>query len=92
MDATRWLNDPANDAALVTLTTEITQAEGHYGRQALDYMRQKQVFSPDLAIPQAAFAKSLELMQKAGLADAATVSGASAVLDDSYRAAAAGLK
>lgn len=92
MDATRWLSDPANDDALVALTTEITQAEGQYGRQALDYMREKMVFSRDLAIPKVAFAKSLELMQKAGLADAATVSGAPAVLDDSYRAAAAGLK
>jgi NitT/TauT family transport system substrate-binding protein len=88
MDATKWLLDPANDGASVALTTELTQAEGKYGRQALDYMRQKNVFAPDLAIPKAAFAKSVELMQKAGLADAATVAGAPAVLDDSYRAAA----
>jgi ABC-type nitrate/sulfonate/bicarbonate transport system substrate-binding protein len=91
MDATRWLLDPANDDASVALATELTQAEGHYGRQALDYMRKKNVFAPDLAIPQAAFAKSVELMEKAGLADAATVAGARSVLDDRYRAAAAKL-
>ena len=52
-------------------------------------MREKAVFPRDLAIPAAAFAKSLELMQKAGLADDALVAAAGAVLDDSYRAAAA---
>lgn len=88
MDATRWLADPANDGTLVALATELTQAEGHYGRQALDYMRKKNVFSPDLAIPKAAFAKSIELMAKAGLADNATVANAAVALDDSFRAAA----
>jgi hypothetical protein len=46
------------------------------------------VFSPELSIPDAAFAKSIELMQKAGLADAQLVAGAKAVLDDSFPAAA----
>jgi ABC-type nitrate/sulfonate/bicarbonate transport system substrate-binding protein len=91
MDATRWLLDPANDAELVVLVTELTQAEGKYGRQALDYMRQKNVFTPDLAIPTAAFAKSIELMQKAGLADAELAMAAPKVLDDSYRVTAAEL-
>jgi ABC-type nitrate/sulfonate/bicarbonate transport system substrate-binding protein len=91
MDATRWLLDPANDAALVVLVTELTQAEGKYGRQALDYMRQKNVFTPDLAIPTAAFSKSIELMQKAGLADAELAMAAPKVLDDSYRVTAAEL-
>ena len=49
---------------LLALTKELTQAEGKYGRQALDYMRVKNVFSADLSIPDAAFAKSIELMQK----------------------------
>jgi hypothetical protein len=48
-------------------------------------MRVKQVFTPDLSIPEAAFAKTLELMQKAGVADAALAAKARAVLDDSYR-------
>jgi hypothetical protein len=56
---------------------------------ALDYMRSKNVFPRDCAIPEAAFAKSIELMRKAGLADDAVVAGARRVLDDSFRAAAA---
>jgi ABC-type nitrate/sulfonate/bicarbonate transport system substrate-binding protein len=86
MEATRWLYDPSDEEALVNLTSEITQAEGHYGKQALAYMREKSVFPRDLAISQAAFSKSIELMQKAGLADAALARAAPAVLDDSYRA------
>jgi len=88
MEATRWVYDPANDQALLDMTKELTQAEGKYGRQALEYMRAKKVFSPDLAIPETAFAKSIELMQKAGLADDRLVANARAVLDDSYRLAA----
>ena len=72
----------------MNVTSEITQAEGHYGRQALAYMREKNVFSRDLTISPAAFGKSIELMQKAGLADATLVAAAPRVLDDSYRAAA----
>jgi len=88
MEGTRWLYDPANDEALLALTKELTQAEGKYGRQALEYMREKRVFSPDLSIPDAAFAKSIELMQKAGLADAQLAARAKSVLDDSFRLAA----
>ncbi len=88
IEAIRWVYDPANDAEVLAVATEITQAEGKYGRQALDYMREKNVFARDLSIPPAAFAKSIELMQKAGLADAAVVANARDVLDDSYRRAA----
>lgn len=89
-EATAWIYDPANDAELITLTSEITQAEGKYGRQALEYMRAKQVFSRDLTILPAAFSKSLELMQKAGLADTQLVARAPAAIDDSFRKEAAG--
>jgi NitT/TauT family transport system substrate-binding protein len=89
MEATRWLYDPANDAVLLSILGEIAQAEGRYGQLALNYMRSKTVFPRDCAIPEAAFAKSIELMQKAGLADEALVAGARRVLDDSFRAAAA---
>jgi NitT/TauT family transport system substrate-binding protein len=89
IEATAWLYDPANDEALLELVTQLTQAEGKYGRQALDYMRQKAVFPRDLAIPPGAFAKSIELMQKAGLADESLSRRAAAALDDSFRAAAA---
>jgi NitT/TauT family transport system substrate-binding protein len=90
IEATAWVYDPGNDDELVALTADITQAEGKYGRQALEYMRAKQVFSRDLTIPPAAFAKSLELMQKAGLADAGLVARATAVLDENYRQEAVG--
>jgi ABC-type nitrate/sulfonate/bicarbonate transport system substrate-binding protein len=88
IEGTRWVYDPANDETLLVLTKELTQAEGKYGRQALDYMRAMRVFSPELSIPDVAFAKSIELMQKAGLADPQLVANAKAVLDDSFRAAA----
>jgi hypothetical protein len=56
---------------------------------ALEYMRSKNVFSRDLSIPATAFAKSIELLHKAGLADGTVVAGAQRILDDSYRAEAA---
>jgi ABC-type nitrate/sulfonate/bicarbonate transport system substrate-binding protein len=88
IEGTRWVYDPANDERLLALTMEITQAQGPYVRQSLDYMREKTVFARDLSIPDAAFAKSIELMQKAGVADATLVAGAGAALDDSYRSEA----
>jgi ABC-type nitrate/sulfonate/bicarbonate transport system substrate-binding protein len=88
IEGTRWVFDPANDETLIALTKELTQAEGKYGRQALDYMRAKKVFAPDLSIPDAAFAKSIELMQKAGLADDRLMVDPRNTLDDSYRLAA----
>jgi len=62
----------------------VIQADGKYGRLSLDYMREKRVFPRDLSIPDAAFAKTVELMQKAGF-PAADAARAGAVLDDSYR-------
>jgi NitT/TauT family transport system substrate-binding protein len=88
MEGTRWVYDLANDDALLAITQELTQAEGKYGRQALEYMRAKKVFPPDLSIPDAAFAKSIELMQRAGLAGEHLAANARTVLDDSYRLAA----
>jgi ABC-type nitrate/sulfonate/bicarbonate transport system substrate-binding protein len=88
IEGTRWVCDPANDDALLPLIKELTQADGEYGRRTLDYMRAKKTFSADLLIPEAAFAKSVELMQKAGLADDQLVANARKVLDDDYRLAA----
>jgi NitT/TauT family transport system substrate-binding protein len=85
IEATRWVYDPANDTEIIALVAETTQAQGPYGRKSLDYVREKGVFARDLSIPDAAFAKSLELMGKAGLADDAVVASARSVLDDSYR-------
>jgi len=84
-EATGILHDPESDDILLAITRDIAQAEGDYARKALDYMRIKQVFTPDLSISEAAFAKTLELMQKAGVADATIATRAYSVLDDSYR-------
>jgi ABC-type nitrate/sulfonate/bicarbonate transport system substrate-binding protein len=89
IEGTRWMYDPDNDERLLAMTMEITQAQGEYVRRSLDYMREKHVFARDLSISDAAFATSIELMRKAGLADASLVAGARATLDDSYRSEAA---
>src|SRR5262249_7319795 len=54
LEATRMVYDPANDAELIAITAEVTNAEGKYGRQALEYVREKGAFSRDLSIPPAA--------------------------------------
>ena len=86
--ATAWMDNQAIDAPLLALMAELIYADGKYGRLSLDYMRGKRVFPSDLSIPDAAFAKTVELMEKADFptADAAR---ARAVLDDSYRREAA---
>jgi len=88
IQATAWMDKPANDEPLLSLMAEVIQAEGKYGRLSLDYMRKMRVFPHDLSIPHAAFAKTLELMGKAGF-PAAHAARASVVLDDSYRKEAA---
>lgn len=85
IEGTEWLYDPANNAAAVELVMEVAQAEQKYAQMSLDFMRENEVFPRDLSIPPAAFSKSIELMQKAGLADEAFAAKARAVLDDSYR-------
>ena len=88
IQATAWMDDQANDGPLLALMAELIHADGKYGRLSLDYMREKRVFPSDLSIPVAAFAKTVELMEKAGFPglDAAR---ARVVLDDSYRQDAA---
>ena len=87
MDATRRFHEPAYDDQLIALATEITQAEGKYGRQTIEYLREKHTFERDLSIPAAAFATSLEMMRKAGM-DAGLSAQTSRVVDDSFRKAA----
>jgi ABC-type nitrate/sulfonate/bicarbonate transport system substrate-binding protein len=91
MEGTEWVYDVANDDKLSAMVEDLTQAEGKYVRQALEYMRTKKVFPRDLAISGIAFDKSLELMRKANLADDRLVANAAMVLDDSYRMAALNL-
>ncbi len=44
VEGTRWAYDAANDDALLSITKELTQAEGKYAQMALDYMRAKKSF------------------------------------------------
>lgn len=83
--ATQQIYDGVHDETLTTITREIAQAEGDYAKKSLAYMRANKIFSPDLSIPAAAFEKTLELMQKAGVADGELLSKAHNALDDSFR-------
>ena len=89
IEATQVIYDSRNDAELLELAIELTEAKQSHAARAIEYARDTAMFPRDLAIPEAAFAKSLELMRKAKLADDATVANGHAVLDDSFRAAAA---
>jgi NitT/TauT family transport system substrate-binding protein len=89
IEATQTVYDAQNDAMLLELTIELTEAKQEHASRALAYARDTAMFPRDLAIPETAFAKSLELMRKTKLADDATIAKAHAVLDDSFRAAAA---
>jgi ABC-type nitrate/sulfonate/bicarbonate transport system substrate-binding protein len=88
IQATAWMDDQANDTPLLALMAELIHADGKYGRLSLDYMREKRVFPSDLSIPEAAFSKTVELMEKAGF-PAADAARARVVLEDSYRKEAA---
>lgn len=70
-EATALVYDESNDAMLVPIMMEVTQADAAYAKRALDYMRDKSAFARSLEIPSAALDKSLELMVKAGLLYAA---------------------
>lgn len=70
-EATALVYDESNDAMLVPIMMEVTQSDAAYAKRALDYMRDKSAFARSLEIPSAALDKSLELMVKAGLLDAA---------------------
>lgn len=88
IEATRWLYDPANDAALITLVMEITQSDAKYAQTSLAYMREKLVFARSLEIPAAALDKTLELMVKAHLLEQGRLAQARSVLDETLRLAA----
>jgi len=88
IEATRMVYDTANDALLIEIMMELGQTHREHATRAIAEMRGREAFARELEIPRAAFAKSLELMRKAKLADDATVAAAPGVLDDSYRAEA----
>jgi NitT/TauT family transport system substrate-binding protein len=88
IEATETIYDSRKDEMLLELAMELTEAGKDHASRALAYARDTNMFPRDLTIPHAAFAKSLELMRKAKLADATTSAKAHAVLDDSFCRAA----
>jgi ABC-type nitrate/sulfonate/bicarbonate transport system substrate-binding protein len=88
VEATQMVYDSRNDALLLELAMELTEAGKDHAARALTYARDTAMFPHDLAIPQAAFATSLDLMREANVADTTAIAKASAVLDDSFRTAA----
>jgi ABC-type nitrate/sulfonate/bicarbonate transport system substrate-binding protein len=80
-DATRIIYSGTEDQLLTSILQEIGEASDTYAQRTLDYMRGKNVFARDLSIPTSAFSKSVELMQKAGLADEQLITRAKRVLD-----------
>ena len=88
LEATRMVYDTATDALLIGIMMDLGQTNREHATRAIAEMRSREAFARELEIPRAAFAKSLELMRKAKLADDATLAAAPGVLDDSYRAAA----
>jgi NitT/TauT family transport system substrate-binding protein len=85
IEATRMVYDSANDPLMIDVMMELGQTDRAHATRAIDEMRRREAFARELEIPKAAFAKSLELMRKAKLADDAVVAAAPAVLDDSFR-------
>ncbi|WP_172152904.1 ABC transporter substrate-binding protein [Pseudomonas tumuqii] len=83
-EATALVYDESNDAMLVPIMMEVTQSDAAYAKRALDYMRDKSAFARSLEIPSAALDKSLELMVKAGLLDAAAQDSARRGWDGSW--------
>jgi NitT/TauT family transport system substrate-binding protein len=88
IEATQMIYDSRNDALLLELAMELTEAGTDHAFRALAYARDTAMFPSDLAIPKTAFATSLELMRRAHLVDDSAIANAPAVLDDSFRSAA----
>jgi NitT/TauT family transport system substrate-binding protein len=91
-EATAFIYDPANEAELVPIVLEASRIDDSgYGRKTLDYTREIEVFPRDLGIPEAALEKSIELMVKAGLLDAARRGAAATALDLRFLAPTVGV-
>lgn len=89
MEGARLIADTTQDELLIELVMELTQADRKYAARTLEYAREIGVFSPDLSIPEAALAKSLELMVNAGLLEETQLAEAAGVLEGEYRMEAA---
>jgi NitT/TauT family transport system substrate-binding protein len=91
-EATAFIYDPANDAALMPIVLEAARIDDSgYGRRTLDYTREIEVFPRDLGIPKAALDKSIELMVKAGLLDPARRGAAATAFDPRFLAPTVGV-
>lgn len=64
---------------------ELGQTDRAHAARAIAELRSERAFARELEILPSALAKSLELMRKAGLADAATLAAGPSTHDDSYR-------
>jgi ABC-type nitrate/sulfonate/bicarbonate transport system substrate-binding protein len=84
IEATAFVYDPANDAALLPIVMEITQSDAHYAQKSLDYMRDKAVFARQLEIPPAALATTIDLMAKADLLAPGRKEAAAATFDPDF--------
>jgi len=84
VEATDRLYDISNDSELLPVLMEIAQSDAMYAQKALDYMREKEVFSRGLEIPAAAIDKTVELMLKAGLLDPAAKDRVGEALDTNF--------
>ncbi|MEO8313601.1 MAG: ABC transporter substrate-binding protein [Pseudomonadota bacterium] len=85
IEASRMIYDSANDQLLIETMMELGQTDKGHATRAIEEMRHKRAFARELEIPVTALAKSLELMQKAGLADQTTIATGPSTHDDSYR-------
>jgi ABC-type nitrate/sulfonate/bicarbonate transport system substrate-binding protein len=84
IEATAIIYDQSKDAVLVPILMEITRSDASYSLRALNYMRGQQMFPPILEIPEAALSKTIELMVKADLLDAAAEGQARSTLNMSF--------
>ena len=90
LEATAVIYDPRNDDVVVPIVMEITQSEEKYARRTLEYARDKGVFAREMEIPDAALAKTIELMIKAGLLDGSRSIEARGAFDAGFLAEARG--
>lgn len=74
-----------HEELVIDVMMELGQTDRANATRAIGELRRREAFARELEIPKAAFVKSLELMQRAGLADDAVIAAAPAVIDDDFR-------
>lgn len=91
LEATTLIYNPDNDAIVMPIVMEITKTEEKYARRTLEYARDKVVFAREMEIPDAALAKTIELMIMAKLLDRTLGDKAREAFDTGFLAKARGL-